>query len=136
MRLATSFQAFLAVKREREFQDAKWGSIENRNSDIHRWCDFIEEELREVQEAIEAGDEEHALEEMIQVAALAIACIETHGVYERKELREDGRSNDLRGVMGESSGPDRDHDERSIEIQPGVAPDHGTRRGVAGEVEV
>ncbi len=70
-----------AIRREREYQDAKWGQ------NPHEVGAFLLIMQKELQEAIDAwcshrGDE-GALEELLQVVAVGVACMEQHGVVER-----------------------------------------------------
>lgn len=69
-----------AVGLERRFQDAKWGPIENQNErDMECWLNCLHEEVKEVEDEDFSGGEgslDRAMIEMVQVAAVAMACLE------------------------------------------------------------
>jgi hypothetical protein len=76
-------QAVAEVKKEREHQDNKWGSIEaGRNQSIPGFLIVLEAELNEAKAGwmknVQGRDS--CLAEIKQVAAVAIACLQTHGV--------------------------------------------------------
>lgn len=58
---------------ERECQEAKWGE---QNHDVGLWYAILGEEFGEVGEAICEYDEPNYREELIQVAAVAVAMVE------------------------------------------------------------
>lgn len=64
---------------ERENQDAKWGA--NRNLPHDTWLRILVEEVGEVANALNEGDEENLRVELIQVMASAMAWLEN---YDRK----------------------------------------------------
>lgn len=67
----------LAVFAERKFQDLKWGNLEGQNDrDISRWCETLRAEVEEASLADFAGNNEDALLELVQVAAVAMAALE------------------------------------------------------------
>lgn len=72
-----------AIKRERMHQERRWG---RRPRAVGEWLLILERELGEATEAwaTHEGDR-HALEEILQVAAVAVACLEEHGAVERSE---------------------------------------------------
>jgi hypothetical protein len=71
-----------AIGRERDYQDCKWGQP---NHSVPGWLLILEAELAEAKQGWvkERGDRD-ALREILQVAAVAVACLEQHGVYERE----------------------------------------------------
>lgn len=70
-----------AIARERDYQ------LANRNfqHDIGAWLTVLRVELAEAEQAWAKRhpDKAPALREVLQVAAVAVACLQQHGVYER-----------------------------------------------------
>lgn len=65
-----------AVHDERDRQDEMWGPIPRMKSP-HQWLAFLTEEVGEVAKAIVDYDPyEHVREELVHVAAVAVAAIE------------------------------------------------------------
>lgn len=76
---------FEAVKRERAYQDAKWGTIEAHPHDVPGWILIMQSELNEaVEEWVHNGGDAEALREILQVVATGVACLEQHGIVERE----------------------------------------------------
>lgn len=75
---------FAAVARERAYQDRKWGTPEEHPHEVGAWLTLMRKELHEAEEAwcSHRGDV-GALEEILQVIAVGVACLEQHGVVER-----------------------------------------------------
>ena len=81
--MTTRQNVFEAIQRERTYQDAKWGTIEQRPHTVGEWLLIAESELQEAKTAWCKGHgDAGALEELIQVAAVAVACMEQHGIVE------------------------------------------------------
>lgn len=76
---------YAAIDRERAFQVQKWGDVPR---DVGGYLTLLGRELREAVDAYatQPGDAA-ALEEVLQVATLAVACLRQHGVHERLECR-------------------------------------------------
>lgn len=73
-----------AVIDERSYQDGKWGTIADNPHTVGKWLVIMQEELGEAISAIVANDMQQSLAEIRQVAAVAIACLEQHGVTFRE----------------------------------------------------
>ena len=84
---ATLSEVLEAVKREREYQDRKYGGLDSRTMSVGDWILVLEEEIAEARLAWVKGRSEEALREILQVATVAVAAILQHGVVEREELR-------------------------------------------------
>ena len=71
-----------AICGERNYQDRKWGTVEEAPHDLGTWYLLIEAELREVREALVKGGHgrDSARAELVQVAALCVAALEQHGL--------------------------------------------------------
>jgi len=76
---------FDAIDRERDYQLCKWGPRGNNRYEhsVGEWLLIIESELEEAKEAWVRLGVREALEEVLQVASVAVACMEEHGVVER-----------------------------------------------------
>lgn len=74
-----------ALDRERNYQDWKYGPAHDRSLSLEVWQDIAHKELGE---SITAPDQENALAELLQVAAVCIAAIEAHGLIERWDLEK------------------------------------------------
>ena len=88
MRTMTSDQRFRAVvlhlQEERMFQDRKHGEIEKVPHTPAGWMLLIRKELEEAELAIIKGGQgrDSWRQELLQVAATCIACLEQHGLAE------------------------------------------------------
>ena len=70
-----------AIGRERGYQDRKWG---NNPHTVGEWILILEAEIRESKDAwVKKGGDVSALAEILQVAAVAVAALEQHGIVER-----------------------------------------------------
>lgn len=78
-------RVFCAVAEERNYQDAKWGSIADRPHTVGEWLLIMQGELEEACQAWRKGNGDMAaLAEIVQVAAVAVACMEQHGTVNRR----------------------------------------------------
>lgn len=82
---ATSFaEVFYAIERERNYQDDKWGDLEEHPHTVGEWLLIMESELNEAKQGwVKEGGDMSALREVLQVATVAVACLQQHGVIER-----------------------------------------------------
>ena len=64
-----------AVQDERDRQDAKWGVQRHK---ANMWLSILMEELGEAAKATLDGDPVGYVDELVQVAAVAVAAIESH----------------------------------------------------------
>ncbi len=84
-------QVGLAIGRERLFQDGKYGPLADGGSHtIGEWILLIEAELAEAKNALIKGGigRDSVRSELVQVAALAVACLEQHGLSEPHTRRQ------------------------------------------------
>ena len=81
-------RALEAVDEERCRQDIKWGTINNFDDrPLDRWLTILVEEVGELAEGIQNRDQANIEEEATQVAAVAVAILESvrrRPVTERK----------------------------------------------------
>lgn len=83
-RAASFAQTFYAIERERNYQDEKWGDLEEHPHTVGEWLLVLESELNEAKQGwVKEGGDETALREILQVAAVAVACLQQHGIHER-----------------------------------------------------
>lgn len=68
-------RVFTDIVRERRAQDEKWGA--NRELVSLLWCTILGEEYGESCQAALHRDHEHLREELIQLAAVAVAMVES-----------------------------------------------------------
>ena len=70
----------IAIDAERDYQDAKWGTIEEHPHSIAEWIFIMEEEIREAKEAWLKGKSISEIKgEIVQAVATGMACMEEHG---------------------------------------------------------
>jgi hypothetical protein len=72
---------YLAISKERIYQERKWGV--DRPQSLPGFILIMRKELEEVERAWNKnvrGDRQTCLEEIVQVAATAVACLERYGV--------------------------------------------------------
>ena len=90
-------EVFDAISRERDFQDAKYGPVTippfNREQgrgghELGTWLVILRKELEEAETAIVHGGSKqgtgrnHVRAELVQIAAVAVAALEQHGLTE------------------------------------------------------
>jgi len=74
---------YAAITREREYQERRWGTVGEPSRTVAEWLLILCSELHEAEEAWVGGGDDDALCEILQVAAVAVACMEQHGAVER-----------------------------------------------------
>lgn len=77
---------YAAIDQERTYQDAKRGTVEQRNMPISEYIRILYAELREAKVSLDEGDQDAALCELLQVVSVGVACLQLHGVVTRAEL--------------------------------------------------
>jgi NTP pyrophosphatase (non-canonical NTP hydrolase) len=83
-----SQRIFQAIRRERQYQDRKYGMIHERNLLLDNYLGICRGELTEAWDALADGKRDEALLELLQVAAVAVAALEAHGLVVRSENKE------------------------------------------------
>lgn len=85
--MSTQAQIAAAIEREREYQDWKWGTIAEHGHEVGAWLTIMRKELREAEDAWSSEHSDAgALEEVLQVIAVGVACMEQHGIFERSQI--------------------------------------------------
>jgi len=84
-------EAVAEIKKEREHQQNKYGELDKEKQTIRGFLNIIEGELEEAKEGLRSkrSGRDSALGEIRQIAAVATACMQLHGV----EGNEDGDKN-------------------------------------------
>ena len=81
------------VLRERDRQDEKWGTIERFDGrDSRQWLTILMEEVGEVAEAMLHEDDSRIEQELVQVAAVAAAMLESFSRKPATERSSDGHT--------------------------------------------
>ena len=88
-------EVYLVVDGERDYQNRKWGTIDERPKQVGSWLTLMRHCLTKAESdwATSRGDES-ALDEIRKVVAVGVACMEQHGAVKRKpaeqpEIRDD-----------------------------------------------
>jgi len=82
----TANEIAIAILRERNYQDSKWGTIEDHPHTPREWLAIMESELEEAKQAwVSQSGDLGCLHEMLQIIAVGVACLEQHGIVEREE---------------------------------------------------
>ena len=77
---------FDAIDDERDFQDQKWGTIEDHPHEVGGWLTIMRSLLLKAEmEWTGSRGDAGALEEIRKVVAVGVACMEQHGVQPRKQ---------------------------------------------------
>jgi hypothetical protein len=78
--------ALAAIVKERLYQDRKYGTLHERGLSVGDYLVILRRELTEAEQAFVSAPlpESEALREILQVAAVAVAALERHGVVERE----------------------------------------------------
>jgi hypothetical protein len=78
-----------AIDSERDFQDRKWGTIEQHPHEVAGWLTLIRQHLRDSEEAWSGGSSDYvALQEIRKILAIGVACAEQHGIQTRSRQQE------------------------------------------------
>ncbi len=83
MKKTEQIEIFAAIQNERKYQDKKWGHV---RKDLPAWLLVMEAELAEAKEAWvknKGPADMEALQEVLQVVACGVACLEDCGLWER-----------------------------------------------------
>lgn len=83
-----SQRIYHAILRERTYQDHKYGTIAQRNMPLDDYLVIASDELTESAISFRSGDIDNARCELLQVAAVAVAALEAHGLVERHNLTQ------------------------------------------------
>lgn len=74
-------EVFAAIDREREYQERKW----KRQHSLGAWLTVLRAELAEAEAVwVKCPEDGNVLCEILQVAAVAVAALEQHGLKERE----------------------------------------------------
>ncbi len=74
-----------AIVNERAYQDAKWGTIQERPREVGTYLTLMRALLTDADRAYaKSKGDEPALNELRKVIAVGVACLEQHGVQDRQ----------------------------------------------------
>lgn len=109
---------FKAIARERAYQNRKWGTVETYPHDVSGWLLILQSELNEAKEAwVKGFSDDDALQEVLQVIAVGVACLQQHGIVERTWVT---RSDDIEAIERRKDRPaDSGKKPASFEKRPG-----------------
>jgi hypothetical protein len=80
-------QVYLVVDGERDYQDRKWGTIDQRPKQVGSWLTLMRAILTEAEmEWAHTNGDHTALDEIRKLAATTIACMEQHGAVRRMNV--------------------------------------------------
>lgn len=77
---------YKAIDTERDYQDSKWGIVDDPNYQSYDEAHFIldiEEHLNQAKKAMYNIDRTEVMNQFRKIAALAVKCGEVHGMPER-----------------------------------------------------
>lgn len=78
--MTTRSNIFQAIDVERKYQDDLWGPLEQQNNrDLLCWMRCLKEEVLEANAEIRHQSPRNFHHELVQIAAVAIACLEQQG---------------------------------------------------------
>ena len=82
----TRDKVYAAVDTERDFQDRKWGTIEQHPHEVGAWIALMESLLAHARDAWAGNpDDREALKGIRKVVAVGVACGEQHGMQCRSK---------------------------------------------------
>jgi hypothetical protein len=106
MVIATQEEVFDAIKGERVYQDNKWGTIAEHPHEVGAYITIMDACLHRAKQAYagQRGDN-GALDEIRQVLAVGVACMEQNGiVYRMSNLNQHGIADLIDKGMHQCSG--------------------------------
>lgn len=85
----SQYDVFNAIKSERTYQDHKWGTIKNRPHDVGTWLLIMRVLMNKAEYAYASGiGEVETLNELRKIVSVGVACMEQHGIIQRKSNHE------------------------------------------------
>lgn len=83
--MADRQDVFDAISRERMHQDLRHGTVAENPHEIGQWLAIMRSEGGEAMDAYLSCESDDALREILQVIAVGVACLEQHGIVERRD---------------------------------------------------
>jgi hypothetical protein len=72
------------IDKERTYQDAKWGTIQQHPHEVGSWLLIMDQLLADARQEWTRGPGDYgALDELRKVVAVGVACMEQHGAVQR-----------------------------------------------------
>jgi hypothetical protein len=82
-------RVYNAIDSERDFQDRKWGTVEEHPHEVGGWLTIMRQLLRDAEKAWASSSTDlTATDEIRKVVAVGMACLEQHGVPMRSKFVE------------------------------------------------
>jgi hypothetical protein len=80
--MVSTEQVLERIKQERNYQDHKWGTIQEHPHELLAWFAILQIELDHLKDALETGANEkpNATTEFLHIAAVAVAALEQWGL--------------------------------------------------------
>lgn len=72
-----------SIDEERDYQDLRHGPIESHNHTVGEWLVVLNKKVNDATDAWYTNGDNSALQEIVQVAATAVACLEQFHAPER-----------------------------------------------------
>lgn len=73
-----------AIQDERNYQIKKWGTTKEHPHTVMEYISIMEGELQEAKQGwLKGNGDRKALEEVLQVVSVGVACMEQHGIVTR-----------------------------------------------------
>lgn len=95
-------QVYAAVDSERNYQDRKWGTVDQHPHEVGGWLTLMRKLLTDAEVAWASSDGDYmALQEIRKVLAVGVACAEQHGITSRsysQPVSQKMREPDLGGI--------------------------------------
>lgn len=76
-------EVYKIIDNERNYQDRKWKHKKDEDNSLQDWIFYMGKTLSKATSYNNLGKEEQALDEIRQLIALGVACMEENGVPER-----------------------------------------------------
>jgi hypothetical protein len=94
---------FRELAREREYQDAKWGPQPPRGHEVGSWLGIMRVLLTEAETAwAKTQGDDAALQRVVEIGAVAVACLQQYGVVTREELAANAAEDQAAKEAGET----------------------------------
>lgn len=82
-------KVYKAIDSERDYQNRKWGNIQQHPHEVAGWLVLMRDHLRDAEHAwATRATDDSALDEIRKVLAIGVACCEQHGVTTRSKFTE------------------------------------------------
>ncbi|WP_026600512.1 hypothetical protein [Methylomonas sp. 11b] len=85
--MSTREEVYVAINEERDYQDMKWGAIDEHSHEVGSWLTIMRYLLGKAESAYTTAHGDSAsLDEIRQLVAVGVACMEQHGPIKREKI--------------------------------------------------